>query len=176
MSAPDEPVTGPRAGAALAQLVGQALALAHADSGSEDVAEVKAITDAMVRLLIGAPLYSDGKLTIVSLATEAGLRRNKLTHKHTGLKDLFYTLVKARASLPESLPETARARAAKQRQDLTRVRAERDDLRTQTQLLARIVHVLEIENYRLKQANEALEKQLSARADVTDLASWRPLP
>ncbi|MEW2289664.1 hypothetical protein [Streptomyces sp. NPDC047841] len=44
----------------------------------------------MVRLLIGAPLHSDGKLTIVSLATEARLPRNKLaTHKHTGLKDLF---------------------------------------------------------------------------------------
>lgn len=40
-------------------------------------------------LLIGAPLHSDGKLTIVSLAAEADLRRNKLTHKHTGLKDLF---------------------------------------------------------------------------------------
>ncbi len=30
----------------------------------------------MVRLLIGAPLHSDGKVTIVSLAVEAGLRRN----------------------------------------------------------------------------------------------------
>ncbi|MFJ2872846.1 MULTISPECIES: hypothetical protein [unclassified Streptomyces] len=29
------------------------------------------------------------KLTVVSLAAEAGLRRNKLTHKHTGLKDVF---------------------------------------------------------------------------------------
>lgn len=93
MSAPDESVTGPGARAAPAQLVGKALAHAHTDSGSEDVAEVKAITDAMVRLLIGAPLRSDGKLTIVSLAAEAGLRRNKLTHKHTGLKDLFYALV-----------------------------------------------------------------------------------
>ncbi|MGW6143015.1 hypothetical protein [Streptomyces sp. NPDC055140] len=54
-----------------------------------DAAEIRAITDAMVRLLIGAPLHSDGKLTIVSLAAEADLRRNKLTHKHTGLKDLF---------------------------------------------------------------------------------------
>ncbi len=43
----------------------------------------------MVRLLIGVPLHSDGQLTIKSLAAEAGLRRNKLTHKHTGLKDLF---------------------------------------------------------------------------------------
>ncbi|MFD3538139.1 hypothetical protein ACFWUQ_01375 [Streptomyces sp. NPDC058662] len=60
-------------------------------------------------------------MTIVSLATEAGLRRNKLTHTHTGLKDLFYALVKARA--PEALPDAARAHAAKQQQDLARVRA-----------------------------------------------------
>lgn len=101
MNAPDESVTGPRAGAALAQLVGEALARAHPDIDSEGAAEVKAITDAMVRLLIGAPLHSDGKLTIVSLAAEAGLRRNKLTHKHTGLKDLFYALAKARNPLGE---------------------------------------------------------------------------
>ncbi|MDO0929585.1 hypothetical protein QQY24_31005 [Streptomyces sp. TG1A-8] len=50
---------------------------------------MRSITDAMVRLLIGAPLHSDGKLTVVSLAAEAGLRRNKLTPKHTGLKGLF---------------------------------------------------------------------------------------
>ncbi|MFD3622720.1 hypothetical protein ACFWWT_47950 [Streptomyces sp. NPDC058676] len=158
MSAPDEPVTGPRTQAALVKLVGQALA--HADSGSKDVAEVKAITDAMVRLLIGAPLYSDGQLTIVSLAVEAGLRRNKLTHKHTGLKDLFYALVKARDPLPEVESDAVRARAAKQQQDLVRVRAEREDLRTQNQLLARIVHVLEIENHQLTDTIEQMKAQL----------------
>ncbi|MER7408105.1 hypothetical protein ABT373_38010 [Streptomyces sp. NPDC000070] len=168
---PNEP--GPRAGAALAQLVGQALAHAHADSGSEDVAEVKAITDAMVRLLIGAPLHSDGKLTIVSLAVEAGLRRNKLTHKHTGLKDLFYALIKARGSSPEPASEAAQARGRKQQEDLVRVRAERGELRSQAQLLARIVQVLEIENHRLKETNAALEQQLAARAGVPDLAGRR---
>lgn len=173
MSALDEPVTGPRAGAALAQLVGQALAHAHCDSGSEDVAEVRAITNAMVRLLIGAPLHSDGKLTVVSLAVEARLRRNKLTHKHTGLRDLFYALVKARDPLPETESETARARVAKQQQDLARVRAERDDLRTQTQLLARIVHVLEIENHQLKETTSDLERQLADRAGVPDLTRRR---
>ncbi|MCX4791967.1 hypothetical protein OG369_39660 [Streptomyces sp. NBC_01221] len=134
---------------------------------------MRAITDAMVRLLIGAPLHSDGKLTIVSLATEAGLRRNKLTHKHTGLKDLFYALVKAREPLTETVPEATPARAAKQQQDLARVRAERDDLRTQLQLMARIVHVLEIENYRLNETNRILEGQLADRAAVPDLTRRR---
>ncbi|WP_212747198.1 hypothetical protein [Streptomyces montanus] len=134
---------------------------------------MKAITDAMVRLLIGAPLHSDGKLTIVSLAAEAGLRRNKLTHKHTGLKDLFYALVKARDPLPEVESETAQARAAKQQQDLARVHAERDDLRTQLQLMARIVQVLEIENHRLKETNRNLRDQLAGHTAVPDLTRRR---
>ncbi|WP_230193548.1 hypothetical protein [Streptomyces coriariae] len=172
MNTPAAAVPGPRDGAALAQLVGDALA--HADT--EDAAEVRAITDAMVRLLIGAPLHSDGKLTIVSLATEAGLRRNKLTHRHTGLKDLFYALVKARTPVPDVLPDSARARAVKQQQDLARLRAERDDLRGQAQLLARIVHVLEIENSKLKETKAALEQQVAARALVPDLARRRRRP
>ncbi|KOV78625.1 hypothetical protein ADL01_14995 [Streptomyces sp. NRRL WC-3618] len=136
--------------------------------------EVRAITDAMVRLLIGAPLTSDGKLTVVSLAAEAGLRRNKLTHKHTGLKDLFYALVKARAPLPETdSGRGARDRAAKQQQDLTRVRAERNDLRTQLQLMARIVQVLEVEKHQLEEANTSLRAQLAAHTAVPDLTRRR---
>jgi hypothetical protein len=57
----------------------------------------------MVRLLVGVPLRSDGQLTIKSLAEEAGLRRNKLTHKHTGLKDLFYALARSQNHRPRSL-------------------------------------------------------------------------
>jgi hypothetical protein len=173
MNTPAADATGPRDGAALAQLVGEALTHAQGHADTEDAAEIRAITDAMVRLLIGAPLHSDGKLTIVSLATEAGLRRNKLTHKHTGLKDLFYALVKARTPVPEALPGSARTRAAKQQQDLARVRAERDDLRGHAQLLARIVHVLEIENSKLKETNAALEHLVATQASVPDLTRRR---
>ena len=173
MNTPAAAVPGPRDGAALAQLVGEALAHAQGNDGTEEAAEIRAITDAMVRLLIGAPLHSDGKLTIVSLAAEAGLRRNKLTHKHTGLKDLFYALVRVRDPLPETVPESARARADKQQQGLTRVRAERDDLRSQAQLLARIVQVLEIENHQLKEANTNLRGQLAAQGAVRDLTQRR---
>ena len=65
-----------------------------------DGEETAALTQAMARLLLGTPLRSDGKLTVKSLAAEAGLRRNKLTHKHTGLKDLFYALVKTHHRQP----------------------------------------------------------------------------
>ncbi|MFD7874073.1 hypothetical protein ACFV5G_08090 [Streptomyces sp. NPDC059766] len=96
-----------------------------------------------------------------------GLPRNRLNRKHTGLKDLCYALVKARVPLPEVACEAAWARAAKQ-QDLARVRAERDDLRNQTQLPARIVQVLEIGKGRLKEKTRTLEGQPADRAGDPD--------
>ncbi|MFE2729015.1 hypothetical protein [Kitasatospora sp. NPDC059327] len=87
--------TGSHRAADLVRIVGEALAHRPDENRWKAFAdEARAVTDAMVRLLLGAPLRSDGKLTIVSRAAEAGLRRNKLTHKHTGLKDLFNALVK----------------------------------------------------------------------------------
>ncbi|MET7296407.1 hypothetical protein ABZS79_30585 [Streptomyces griseoloalbus] len=44
------------------------------------------------------------------------------------------------------------------------------------QLLARIVHVLEIENNKLKETNTALEQQVPARASVPDLTRRRRRP
>src|SRR6266511_1252333 len=52
--------------------------------------EREAITEAMRRLFAGTPIRSSGNLDIVALAEEAGLKRNKLTHKHTDLRDAFY--------------------------------------------------------------------------------------
>ncbi|WP_199816754.1 hypothetical protein [Streptomyces sp. NRRL B-1381] len=141
--------------AAIAETVGAVLAHS-ADAASPrtpaDAAEIRAITDAMVRLFVGAPLRSDGRLTVKSLAEEASLRRNKLTHKHTGLKDLFYALTKAQQSLPRGLTDKDRDASDKRKKDLERVRAERDSLRTKIQQLARIVHVLEVENSQLRQS------------------------
>ncbi|MFE3072547.1 hypothetical protein [Streptomyces sp. NPDC059247] len=56
---------------------------------------------------------------------------------------------------------------------MARVRAERDDLRTQTQLMARIIQVLEIENHRLKERTLTLERQLADLAGVLDLTRRR---
>jgi hypothetical protein len=46
------------------------------------------IETAMDRLLNGTPLRSDGKLTIVSLAAEAGVKRHALTHAHRPQRSL----------------------------------------------------------------------------------------
>ena len=47
------------------------------------------IRAAMDRILAGIPERSNGALTIVALATKAGVPRNALTQRHTDLKDEF---------------------------------------------------------------------------------------
>jgi phage-related minor tail protein len=107
------------------------------------------IETAMERLLDGIPLRSDGKLTIVSLATEAGVKRHVLTHKHTDLKDLFNARVKAQHSVPAS--ETAlREQNDELRRKLDDLRAERDEYKQAADALARALNVLTAENDELR--------------------------
>lgn len=55
-----------------------------------------ALAAAADRLLAGTPLHSDGKLTIVSLAQEARIKRWLLTHKYPHqLKDKYQAMFKA---------------------------------------------------------------------------------
>ncbi|KOG52078.1 hypothetical protein ADK76_33400 [Streptomyces griseoflavus] len=103
----------------------------------------------MIRLLIGVPVRSDGQLTVKSLAAEAGLKRNKLTHKHTGLKDLFYALVKAQDTRPKIADDLKRQNDDLKKK-LAAVRQERDQLDRDIKQLARVVHVLEVENHQLR--------------------------
>jgi hypothetical protein len=142
------------AAAGIAETVGRVLAMAAAAASPSrpgDAAEIEAITDAMIRLLVGTPLRSDGQLTIKSLAQEADLKRNKLTHKHTGLKDLFYALVRMQDARPKVVDDLKRKNDELQHQ-LTRLRAEHNQLRTDFQQLVRVLHVLEAENQQLRQS------------------------
>ena len=84
----------------------------------------RAITAAMQRLFAGTPLRSSGTLDSVTVAQESGVKRNKLTHKHTDLKDLFYA------------------------QRLTR--DERDRYHLTSETFARALHVLTIESDHLR--------------------------
>jgi hypothetical protein len=56
----------------------------------------------MDRILAGRPEHSNGALTIVALALEAGVPRNALTQRHTDLKNEFYDQVRARGQTPDS--------------------------------------------------------------------------
>jgi hypothetical protein len=108
-AASPDPVAGPTA---VACSVGAVLAAAaRLADRDQDADVVEAIIAAMIRLLSGLPLRSDGKLTVKSLAAEAGLRRNKLTHKHMVLKDLFYALVRAENERPRIADDLQTANA-----------------------------------------------------------------
>ncbi|MFD7284141.1 hypothetical protein ACFV80_46035 [Streptomyces sp. NPDC059862] len=142
------------AAAGIAETVGRVLAMAAAAASPSrpgDTAEIEAITDAMIRLLVGTPLRSDGQLTIKSLAQEAGLKRNKLTHKHTGLKDLFYALVRTQDARPKVIDDLKRTNDELTKK-LARLRSEHQRLRTDFQQLVRVVHVLEMENQQLRES------------------------
>jgi hypothetical protein len=143
--------------AGIATAIGDALARAADAAGAgrpEDAAEVRAITEAMVRLLAGVPLRSDGQLTIKSLAEEAGLRRNKLTHKHTGLKDLFYALVRSQDHRPK-IADQLQADNDLLRHKLAGLRAEYTQLKEQLARFARVIHVLEVQNAQLREQSQA---------------------
>jgi hypothetical protein len=52
------------------------------------------IRAAMDRLLAGQPTSSNGSLTVVALAAEAGVHRMALQKRHADLKEEFYTRVR----------------------------------------------------------------------------------
>jgi hypothetical protein len=110
-----------------------------------DEEERRAITAAMQRLFAGTPLHSSSKLDILALAQEAGLKRNKLTHKHTDLKELFYAQRKARDGTPDNEVKLRGQIATLQTLNQT-LRDERDRYRITSETFARALNVLTIEN------------------------------
>ena len=107
-----------------------------------DEHERRLIRDAMDRLLDGNPIRSDGKLTVKTLASEAGLKRWYLTHKHTDLRDEFYDKVRAQGTTPaamtalyEQIAELKEAHK-KDRADLREAIAQKEIHARETQVLA----------------------------------------
>lgn len=98
-------------------------------------AERQAIRDAMARLLDGAPIRSDGKLTIKSLADEAGVKRWLLTHRHTDLQSEFRAKIATHGSDPAPVRDL--------KDDLARLHAENHQLREQLRESRQTVKLLE---------------------------------
>ena len=69
-----------------------------------------AIAEASRRLLAGEPTRSDGKLTIKSLAVEAGVKRWILTERQIDLKDAFYEQVRGQDGHTENEKKPGRDR------------------------------------------------------------------
>lgn len=98
-------------------------------------AERQAIRDAMARLLDGAPIRSDGKLTIKSLADEAGVKRWLLTHRHTDLQSEFRAKIASHGNDPAPVRDL--------KDELARLRAENHQLREQLRDSRQTVKLLE---------------------------------
>ena len=115
-----------------------------------DEPERRLIRDAMARLLDGNPIRSDGKLTIKSLAAEAGLKRWYLTHKHTDLRDEFYDKVRTQGTTPAAMTALYE-QITTLKNALERDRAALRDAIAQKEIHARETQVLALENAQLKE-------------------------
>ena len=120
---------------------------------------------AMDRILAGAPERSDGALTVVALATEAGVPRNALTQRHTDLKDEFYQRIRDRRA-DNGDEARLRATSAKLRQTIAGKNRELAQLRADVPALVRAVNQLTLE---LQQARD----EIAALGNVTRLDSRR---
>lgn len=115
---------------------------------SDDI-ERDAIEAAMGRLIAGTPIRSSGTLTVLTLAVEADLKRNKLTHKHTDLRDRFRAEV-ARLDGVTEREVRLRDELELARQQLAEAKADRDNYRATSEVFARAMHVLTVENEALR--------------------------
>jgi chromosome segregation ATPase len=123
------------------------------------------IRAAMDRILAGTPECSNGALTVVALAIEAGVPRNALTQRHTDLKGEFYQRIRDRGAGNE---DEARLRAtiAKLRQTIANKNTELARLRADVPALVRAVNTLTLEL-------QETRAELAALGNITRLDSRR---
>ncbi|GAB7186792.1 hypothetical protein ATKI12_6623 [Kitasatospora sp. Ki12] len=107
------------------------------------------IRAAMQRILAGTPQHSNGALTIVALAQEAGVPRNALTQRHPDLRNEFYNHVQQRGAVPDT-EARLRATAAKLKKTIAAKNKELGQLRADVPALVRVVNQLTLENQRLR--------------------------
>ena len=117
------------------------------------------IRAAIDRVLAGTPEQSNGALTIVALAIEAGVPRNALTQRHTDLKDEFYQRIKERGA---GNGDEARLRAtiAKLKRTIAAKNKELAQLRADVPALVRVVHQLTLENQQLREMRSGADRNV----------------
>lgn len=102
------------------------------------------IRDAMIRLIVGKPIRSDGKLTVKSLAEEAGVKRWVLTHKFTDLQEEFKAKIEGLGGEPQEVLKLRR-QLTERDEVISRLRLEIRVLTNDRQQLERVVNVLSLE-------------------------------
>ncbi|WAH98155.1 hypothetical protein [Arthrobacter sp. MMS18-M83] len=107
------------------------------------------IQAAMERILAGNPERSNGALTIMALAAEAGVPRNALTQRHVDLKNLFYEKVRARGGTPDGELRLRRetARLKRLREDDRRVIQQ---LKADNETLIGALHLAQLQNEEIR--------------------------
>lgn len=107
------------------------------------------IRAAMDRILGGTPQRSNGALTIVALATEAGVPRNALTQRHLDLKNEFYEKVRACGEMPDS-EKRLRRQLVKAKELRAQALKEIEQLKADNEALVRALHQVVMENRQLR--------------------------
>jgi hypothetical protein len=104
-------------------------------------------------ILGGTAENSNGALTIVAFAHEAGVPRNALTQRHTDLRAEFYARVQARGGTSE-VETRLRQTIARLKATITNKNTELDRLRADVPPLVRTINVL-TENQQLRETHTA---------------------
>lgn len=107
------------------------------------------INAAMARILSGCPEHSNGALTILALAQEAGVPRNALTQRRLDLKSQFYEQVKERGATPD-VELRLRATIAALKKTIASSSEELAKLRADVPALVRVINQLSAENLELR--------------------------
>ena len=100
------------------------------------------IREAIDHLLAGHATASDGSLTVVALAAEAGVHRMALMKRHADLKNEFYERVRTQTQQATAEEKQLRQDAAELRRTVARQREEIRGLRHQVTQLTLAAAVL----------------------------------
>lgn len=122
----------------------------------------RTIRDAMTRLVEGHPIRSDGKLTVKSLAEEAGVKRWVLTHKYTDLQDEFRAMTDGVGGEPDVVLRL-REQIAERDAVISRLRSEIHELTNDRNQLERIVNILAVETHNRPQEPAGIASLDAAR-------------
>ncbi|RBM18617.1 hypothetical protein DI005_18130 [Prauserella sp. PE36] len=106
----------------------------------------------MDRILGGKAENSNGALTIVALAQEAGVPRNALTQRHTDLRAEFYTRVRENGG-PSEVEDRLRQTIVRLKNTIANKNTELEQFREDVSSLVRAINVLTLENQQLREAN-----------------------
>jgi septal ring factor EnvC (AmiA/AmiB activator) len=116
---------------------------------NDHTGERAAIRAAMHRLLSGQPINSTGALTVLQLATEAGVKRWVLTHKHPDLRTEFEEQRDKVNGIPQAY-QYLQARVVDLEVDNKRLRTEKAELSKRVDTYAQVIHELTTELERLR--------------------------